>query len=349
MENQKTAFLTGATGMLGSKLALDLLENNYKVKAIFRSKNRIKQFTKNVGFYCKNPEEKVKLIDWVEGDVLDYPKLLENIKGCDIVFHSAAMVSFYPADYQTMYNININGTSNLVNACLETGVKKICFVSSIAALGKKQDGSMINEKTHWVREKNHSGYGISKFHSEMEVWRGINEGLEAVIVNPSVILGPGEWQTGSPAFFNNIAKGMKFYPGGGTGFVDVRDVSAIMIMLCSNENWEKAHNKKYLLNAANLSYKAVFELIAQTLHVKAPSLKATKTMMEIAWRAAWVAGKITGRKPLITKGNVRNANKTQLFDGSKVTSEFAFCYTPIEKTIHEVGQMYLIDHKKRGQ
>jgi len=342
---QKKALVTGATGMLGARLVFDLLNNEYEVRAIYRSKNRIEQFRKNVGYYCQNPDAVVNQVEWVEGEMLDFQSLLDAIEGVDIVFHIAAMVSFYPADYPTMYEININGTANLVNACLEKEVKRICFVSSIAALGKKEDGSLIDEETQWAREKGHSGYGISKFHSEMEIWRGVNIGLEAVVVNPSVILGPGEWHAGSPAFFQNIYNGMLFYPGGVTGFVDVRDVSSAMVMLCSENNWSKSCNKKFLLNAANLPYKDAFTMISRSVKVKAPNVKARKWMMEIAWRIAWFGGKITGTKPLIAKGNVRNADKIQLFDGSKISREFGFNYRPIEDTISDIGQFYLNDKK----
>lgn len=342
----RTVLVTGATGMLGARLVFDLLKQGDKVKAIYRNRNRIKQFITNVGFYCKNPEELSALVEWIEADVLDYESICNAVEGVDLVMHVAAMVSFHKDDKEMMYEINIQGTSNVVNACLLKEVPRICFVSSIAALGKEEEGEMINEQSTWIPEQKHSGYQISKFHSEMEIWRGINEGLDAIIVNPSVILGPGEWHAGSPAFFNNIYKGMLFYPGGGTGFVDVRDVSEAMMLLTSGKNWEKACKKRYLLNGVNLSYKDAFTQIAQSLNVKAPKYLATKFLMGIAWRAAWGVGKLTRKKPLITRGSVSNASKIQLFDGSKITNEFGFRYRPIEDTIQEIGQMYLAANKK---
>lgn len=331
--------------MLGARIAFDLLNNGDRVKAIYRNKNRIDQFKKNIGFYAKNADDLAEKVEWVEADVLDYESLCSAVEGVDLVIHSAAMVSFHADDQQDMYNINIHGTANLVNACLLKGVPKICHVSSIAALGKEEEGEMIDEESTWIPEQKHSGYQISKFHSEMEIWRGINEGLDAVIVNPSVILGPGEWHAGSPAFFNNIYKGMKFYPKGGTGFVDVRDVSAAILTLINNENWEAAAKNRFLLNAVNISYKKVFTLIAESMNVKAPAILAEKWLLGIAWRAAWVAGKLTGKKPLITRGSVGNASKMQLFNGSKITSQFKFQYRPIETTVAEIGRMYLADHK----
>lgn len=330
--------------MLGARLVLDLLKNGATVKAIYRSKNRIKQFTKNVGFYCNNPEELTSQVEWIEADVLDYDSLFTAMEGIDLVYHSAAMVSFHKDDRQQMFDINIKGTANVVNSCIENKVPRICFVSSIAALGKEEDGQMIDEESTWIPEHKHSGYQISKFHSEMEVWRGINEGLDAVIVNPSVILGPGEWHAGSPAFFNNIYNGMLFYPGGGTGFVDVRDVSQAILILTSEANWNSAAKKRFLLSAENVSYQRVFKLIATALKVRAPKYLASKVLLSIAWRAAWVAGKLTGKKPLITRGSVANASKMQLFDGSKITGEFGFNYRPLEQSIQEIGAMYLHDN-----
>lgn len=331
--------------MLGARIVFDLLSQGLKVKAIYRNKNRIEQFTKNVSFYCKNEKELTELVEWVEVDVLDYLSVCNAVEGVDLVIHSAAMVSFHADDQQAMYEINIKGTANVVDACLFKGVKRICHVSSIAALGKEEEGELIDEESSWIPEQKHSGYQISKFHSEMEIWRGINEGLEAVIVNPSVILGPGEWHAGSPAFFNNIYKGMKFYPTGGTGFVDVRDVSSAIMNLIAEKNWSKAIQKRFLLNAENISYQRVFSLIAKSLNVKEPSMAANKKLLALAWRGAWLAGKLSGKKPLITRGSVGNAAKKQLFNGSRITKEFGFEYRPLETSIQEIGQLYLSDHQ----
>jgi dihydroflavonol-4-reductase len=345
---KRTLLVTGATGMLGTRIVFDLLKQGDRVKAIYRNPKRIEQFKKNLGFYCQNPDELTLLVEWIEADVLDYQSLCDAVEGVDWVIHSAAMVSFHGADEKAMLEINIHGTANVVNACLLRGVRNICHISSIAALGKEEAGEMIDEESTWIPEQKHSGYAISKYHSEMEIWRGINEGLNGVIVNPSVILGPGEWDAGgSPAFFSNIFKGMLFYPEGGTGFVDVRDVSLSVMTLISPENYTAAMSKRFLINAANLPYQKAFTMIAESLKVKAPILIARKWLLGLAWRAAWLAGLLTGKKPLITRGSVSNASKMQLFNGEKIVKEFAFRYRPIEETISEIGQMYLADHAKK--
>lgn len=348
MDNKvKSVLVTGATGMLGARLVYDLLEEGHLVRAIYRKKERIAQFVENVGYYTQNVDAVNKKIEWVQGDVLDYSTLFEALKGIDIVFHCAAMVSFYPPDKYTMHQTNITGTANLVNACLENGVKKYCQVSSIAALGKAENGALTNEETAWIPEKKASGYSISKFHSEMEVWRGMNEGLEAVVVNPSVILGPGEWHSGSPAFFNNIYKGMKFYTTGVTGYVDVRDVTKAMLLLTCEENWAQARSNRYLLNAANITYQELFAGIASSLNVKSPSIKASGLMLGLAWRMAWFFGKLTGKKPLITRHSTEAASRVSKFDGTKITNQFSFQYQPIDTTINEIGAMYLEYIKRR--
>lgn len=339
--------VTGATGMLGSRLVSDLLIKGFSVRALCRNSSRIEQFEKNVGFYADNARSYLSQIEWIEADVLDYHAVLSAVDGVDYVFHCAAMVSFDSSEFTLMQDINISGTANIVDACLEKGVKRIFHVSSIAALGASENGFAANEETYWIPDKKHSGYSFSKYYSEMEVWRGINEGLESVIVNPSVILGPGEWTTGSPSFFENIYKRLKFYTSGSTGFVDVRDVSAALIALSVDEKWAKHKNKRFVLNSINLNYKDFFAMVANSVGKEPPKYFAPKLLLEIGWRAALMLSKISGSKVLISKETVRNSIQKKLFDGSKIIRAIGFSYRPIETTISEIGQMYLSDIQGR--
>ncbi len=341
MTAKKKVLVTGATGMLGSKLVFDLIQNGFEVRALYRSKKRIDSFVRNVAYYTANALEISNKVEWFKADVLNYPAIIDAMKGIDVVFHCAAMVSFYKPDNPLLFETNIQGTANVVNACIETGVKRLCHVSSVAALGKSSNGEVITEDTPWLPDKKNSGYSISKFESEMEVWRGVNEGLEAVVVNPSIILGPGEWDTGSSAFYSKIYKGLKFYTRGKTGFVDLRDVTSAMLLLCNDENWQKAQGNRYLLNAANLTYEKAFQLIARSVKVKPPGIHAGRFLMGFAWRAASVASLLSRHKPLITRQSVQSAASVSCFDGSKISREFNFTYIPIEQTISEVGAMYL--------
>jgi dihydroflavonol-4-reductase len=340
------ALVTGATGMLGSRVVFDLINAGYLVSATFRGENRKQQFQKNISFYTSQPEKYTESVQWVELDVKEYANVFDAVKGADIVFHCAAFVSFNPADREVMLETNITGTANVVNACLEASPRPMLIhVSSIAALGKEPDGGVISEKTSWVPEKKQSNYSVSKFHSEMEVWRGINEGLEAVVVNPSVIIGPGEWDKGSPSFFKNIYEGLKFYTVGGTGFVDVRDVSAAMLLLVEPENFNQAKSGRFLLNAENLTYQEFFRKIAASLNVKGPSVYASNFILALGWRLAWAYSKFTGRKVAITRESVRGSNHVALYSGEKITSMFGFQYRPIDQSVREISAMFLSDVK----
>lgn len=332
--------------MLGARLVYDLLTEGYNVKAIFRNEDKIFQFIENVSYYTANSNEINKKIEWVKCDILNYPTLLDILDDVYIVFHCAAMVSFNTADKYLMHETNITGTANLVNACIEKKINRFCHVSSIAALGHAEKGSMVNENTSWQKEKKTSDYSISKFHSEMEVWRGIAEGLESVIINPAVILGVGNWNSGSPAFFKNIDKGMKFYTSGSTGYVDVSDVSKAMILLTNNKNWEQAKGNRYLLSTQNMTFKEFFGKIAITLNVKTPSIEASKFMLGLAWRLAWLLGKLTRKKPLITRHSTEAGCKKLLFDGSKISKQFDFQYRTIDETISQIGNIYITQKKK---
>lgn len=328
--------------MLGARLVFDLLNNGIAVRAIYRDKERLEQFKTNIGFYTNRVEYFFSQVEWIEADVLNYSSLFTALNNIDTVYHCAAMVSFYAPDNKLMYETNIDGTRNLINACLEKDVKWFCHVSSIAALGKKSNNNnLIDEETSWVQQKNHAGYGISKFHSEMEVWRGINEGLDAVIVNPAVILGPGDWKTGSPAFFDQIYKRLKFYTTSINGFVDVRDVSEAMVQLSSAQNRAESKNNRFVLCAGNYSYHNIFTLIANALNVKPPSIKSGKLMLSLAWRAAWIAAKLSGKKPIITRQTARSAASISHYDGTKITRTIDLKYRPIEESIGDIAAMYL--------
>jgi dihydroflavonol-4-reductase len=339
--NNELILVTGATGMLGSRLVYDLVTAGKNVRAIYRNKSRISQFEKNIGFYTKATNDISSKVEWAQADVTDYPSMLDALEGVKLVYHCAAMVSFYKPDRPAMYEVNIYGTGKLVDACIEKGVAKLCHVSSIAALGRTENGSLITEETSWLPSKKHTGYSLAKYHSEMEAWRGMHEGLNVVIVSPSVILGPGEWQSGSPAFFNQIYKGLKFYTNGTTGFVDVRDVSETMLLLTNEANFGKANGQRYLLNASNHSYKELFGMIARSLNIPAPRYKVGKPLMGLAWRVALLAAKLAGKKPLITRESTQNATRETFFDGSKITAQYNFNYRNISDTINDIGKMYL--------
>ncbi len=333
--------VTGASGALGSKVVFDLLQNGFKVRAIYRNKVSIDNFYSNIINYSLSPDEIYSQIEWIEADVADYVSILNAVEGVDLVCHCAAMVSFRTEDAQFLKEINVGGTSNIVDACLEKGVKKICHISSIAALGRDIDGYISDEKSFFIPGKKHSGYSNSKFLSEMEIWRGIHEGLECVILNPSVILSPGDWASGNSGFYNSVYKGLRFYTPGSTGFVDVNDISKVIIKLMDENVWDKCVNERFVLNSSNLTYKEFFSKVAVSLNLKAPDIKVSKLVLEIFWRLSLLISKISGKSPLITKETAATSFRSTAYDGSKISKRLDFQYKDIDETINELGIKYL--------
>lgn len=343
-------FITGCTGLVGSHLVAELAsesislsvnksissesESIFRVKLLCRKNSDLSLLNDVLRRYGFN--EMPDNIEFVYGDVLDYDIIESAMKDVDEVYHCAAVVSFDPSDKGSLMRVNVEGTKNIVNAALHCGVKKFCHVSSIAALGRSLEGEPINEESPWSQSKNNSVYSISKHEAEMEVWRGIAEGLNATIVNPSLILGAGRWDSSSCELFNTIAKGFPFYTTGVNGFVDVKDVARAMIMLMQNNRF----GQRYCLNGALISYEYLFNLMAQNFNVKAPHIKVGKTLSEIAWRIFWLIGKIQGKKPLITKETARTATRKYSYSSEKIIKELGFEFTPIEESIKEICSIY---------
>jgi dihydroflavonol-4-reductase len=246
--------VTGGTGMLGAHLLYKLTKSNSKIRATKRKSSDLSMVERIFSYFDNDYKSLFEKIEWMEADILDPESILTVMKDVDFVYHSAAMVSFDPSDYDKLLHVNIKGTKNVVNAALEHGVKKFCHVSSTSALGDAINGESITEETFRNPKMKHSGYSISKYLSELEVWRGITEGLNAVIVNPSVVLGAGNWETGSPSIFSAVNDGMRFYTEGSMGYVDVVDVVEIMIRLMESE----ISGERYIVSAENISFKDFF-------------------------------------------------------------------------------------------
>jgi len=331
--------VTGGTGMLGAHLLLELAGRGEKIRAIIRDKNKLANVNKIFSFYGAIPDELQSNIEWVDADLLDIESLNESFKGINKVYHAAAMVSFNPRDkYQMIYN-NVKGTANIVNASVKSGIEKLCHVSSVAALGHAELNTFADEETFRNPKEKYSGYSISKFRSELEVWRGITEGLNAVIVNPSVILGPGDWHSGSPSIFWNISKGLKFYTRGITGYVDVLDVARGMIELMESD----VINERFIISAENLSFQELFNHVADAIGTKRPSFYANPFLLELAWRFEALKSRLTGKTPLITKDTIRSAKNTCLYSSKKIEEKLDFKYTPIRKSILRIAENFKID------
>jgi nucleoside-diphosphate-sugar epimerase len=322
--------ITGATGLVGSFLTLELLQKGMHVRALKRPSRNLKMLTRVFELYSDNPKELLSQIEWVEGDLLDTFSLEDALEGVDEVYHCAALVSFLPGDKDKLMKINIEGTANLVNAALEKKVKKLCHVSSIAALGRPEhQNEIIDEKLVWKTPRNNSNYAISKYGAEREIWRGVAEGLDAVIVNPSVILGVAGPGMGSSRLFNVVWEGLKVYPPGKNGFVDVRDVAKAMVLLMESD----ISNERFILSAENVSYKHLFDLIAAGFGKRGPQIPVGTFLSRLGWRAELILSWLKGRKPLVTRETARTAVQQYEYSNDKIKQALGFEFIPIEETI----------------
>lgn len=330
--------VTGGTGLVGSHVLFDLCRSGEPVRAIKRSESAIENVKKVFAYYSAEPETLLKKIEWVNADLMDVYSLMDAMEGISEVFHCAAMVSFLAKDEEEMMSINAEGTANMVNAALAKGVKKFCHVSSVATIGVAEKGELAHEETFWKSTPENSNYSISKYAAEREVWRAAAEGLEMVIVNPSLIIGAGNWQQSSSNMFSKAYKGIKFYTEGATGFVDVRDVSALMILLMKSE----IKNKRFLLNSENRSFRSFFDTIHREFGKPVPAIKAGKILSSFAWRAERVRCALTGETPLITKETATSAHKINRYSNQEILNAFPdFKFIPVEESIKDTCRLFL--------
>ena len=334
LKNLETHLVTGATGLVGMHIVFDLLSQNKKVCATF-TKNSNRNIIKNVfthyGF--SNYYDK---INWIKMDLEDVTEVYQAIEGVDFVYHSGAIVSFNKSDYELMRKINIDGTTNIVNACLEHKIKKLAFISSVASIGR--DGKReYSEKNKWSSGKENSFYALTKYKAENEVWRGIEEGLNAVITNPGIIIGPSDWGRSSTTIFKQIHKGLSYFPLGINGFVDVRDVARATVALMDS----KISGERYILVGENLSYQSVFDDIALSLNRPKPDKKATKSILEIAWRLEAIRCFISNKKQSITKETARTSNQVNIYKNQKIINALNYNFNPIKEAISNTSNFLL--------
>lgn len=330
-------YVTGGTGLLGSHLLIELTNEKNNIRAIYRSEEKLNQTKRLFQYYF--PEEwdvKFAQIEWLKGDILDVPFLLESMEGCDYVYHCAALVSFHKNDFNHMIKINREGTANVVNACLALEVKKLCYVSSTAAVGASLNSAteLTTEKTKWKNTPTKSGYSISKYNAEREVWRGIEEGLNAVMVNPCVILGAGNWNDSSLTIFRTLENGLKFYPPGKNATVDARDVSNIMIALMKSD----IHSERFLCIGSNQTFYKLMSEISKQLNVKAPSIKTGRFIVEVARKFSWFFSLFSSKKPSITKETVQSLFGEIAYSNAKIKAAIGFEFTSLEDTIDNALQ-----------
>lgn len=327
--------VTGGTGFLGAHLIYHLLQTGKTIRALKRVDSEMELIKHIFSFYSVGFSESD--VEWFEGDLLDIVSLDKALEGVDEIYHAGAVVSFQSEDKQKMMQINIEGTANLINLALNHKIKKFCHVSSIAALGRAESNKVLNEGIYWKASKKNSNYAVSKYGAEREVWRGMEEGLNAVIVNPSIILGPGEINSGIAKMIKMVLKGFKFYTSGINGFVDVRDVVKAMISLMENDIF----GERYIVSADNLPYREIFNWIAEAASKPAPSIAASPFISQIAWRVEHIRKILTGSKPLITKETALTANNIYQYTNEKIIEELQFEFLPVHKSVQDAVSFYL--------
>lgn len=330
--------VTGGTGLVGGHLLFELSQKQTAIRAIYRSLNSL-EITKEI-FKLKgdNDLSLFQKIEWFESDLNDIPTLETAFQAITHVYHCAAMVSFNPKDEFLLRKVNIEGTANIVNLCLDNKIHKLCYVSSIATLSPKPEQEFINETNEWNPELAHSDYSITKFGAEMEVWRATQEGLDVVIVNPGVIFGSGNWSANTGKLIQNIYKGMPFYTDGATGVVAVEDVVKYMMILMDSE----IKNERFVLVGSNITYQKLFSLIADNFNKKAPSIKVPKLILTSVLYVGELIRILTFSKiSLINKYSIKAANNVKKYNGQLVTEKLAIPYTPFSQSINTICKDYL--------
>ncbi|MGZ5248145.1 MAG: NAD-dependent epimerase/dehydratase family protein [Flavitalea sp.] len=319
--------VTGGTGFLGAYIIRELVEKGYRVRALKRS-STIPSFIEPAIFSS---------VEWVDGDILDTISLEEAFEGAEAVIHSAAIVSYHSKDKEELYKVNVEGTANVVNLALEANIKRLVFVSSIASIGRSKEGDKVDEDRKWEDNNTNSHYAISKQMAEREVWRGIAEGMEAVIINPSTILGYGDWNKSSSAIFKSVYNQFPYYSNGINGFVDVEDVAKATVLLMESE----ISGKRFIASSENWSFKQLFYTIADSFNKKRPTIEATPFLSGLAWRLEKIKS-LFGKKILLTKESAKLANSTTYFDNSRILDALpGFQFTPLTTTIERACKKYM--------
>lgn len=330
--------VTGATGLLGSRLLFDLVSSGRKVRALKRPSSRMNC----IYHYFNDRQNLLPNIEWVNADMNDLHSLQSALEGVTDIFHCAGKVSFQPHDQRKIHQINTEGTANLVNLALENKIRKFCHVSSIAAIGKNDATPIHSEDTPWSTMTFSTQYALSKYGAEREVWRGIAEGLNAVIVNPGLIIGPGNWKTDSSMLFRKVWQGLRFYTDGVNGLVDVRDVSSVMIRLMDSE----IHSERFIVVAENVPLREVMNLIADSLKKPRPDIHAGPVLTRLAWRIEYIRSLIWRSNPVITRETARTAQSRSYYSNEKIKKALLHDFIPIANAIEQAAELFVKSNVK---
>ncbi len=328
--------VTGGTGLVGSHLLYHLALENDAIKAVYRTEYSLEKVKNVFSYYSDNVDDLFSKIEWILADVTDVPSLEIAFIDVTFVYHCAAVVSFDSREYRMMRQVNIDGTANVVNLSIDKKIKKLCFVSSIAAVGDSIHNNTVTEENEWDVAGNNSGYSITKYGAEMEVWRASQEGIDVVVVNPGVILGPGFWEVNTGSMFSKVHRGFKYYTEGVTGFVGVNDVAKVMLLLMKSS----FKNERYILVSENVSFREVFNLIAKGFDRKIPTIKISKSLTTIAWRVDFILSKLTGKRQKLTKEASKSLHRKTYYSSEKLFASTTFEFEPIKHVVDKTCGLF---------
>ncbi|MFM9840419.1 MAG: NAD-dependent epimerase/dehydratase family protein [Cyclobacteriaceae bacterium] len=317
--------VTGANGLLGSFILRKLVAEGESVIGL-------KRRTSDTHL----TDDLKGKIAWRDADVTDTISLNESFKDASCVIHAAAMVSFNPREEDQLYKVNVDGTKNVVNACLTNGIKKLIHISSVAALGRQKGSSILDENSKWIDSPLNSAYAKSKYLAELEVYRGIEEGLPANIVNPSFILAPSDWEKSSSQMFHYIWKEKKFYSSGQANYVDVEDVAEIVFKLC-RQNFV---GERFIASAGTISFKELFEQMALRLKKKAPSIKVGSKLLTAFALTEEIRCRVFGTRPLITRESVKATKEIFTYSNKKSVEHLTMKYKTLSETLDRCCDYY---------
>ena len=329
--------VTGGTGLLGSHLLYELAKNHEKLRATMRPSSDVARVRKIFGYYSEQAEADYLFskIDWVTASINDIPALTSAFKEIETVYHCAALVSFDPSEEKRLRKVNIEGTANVVNLCIAENVKKLCYVSSVAAIGSGGNELKLDETAKWNPEEDHNDYAISKYGAEIEVWRGTQEGVDTVIVNPGIIIGPGFWDSGSGQIFSRIDKGLKYHFPKVSGFVGVEDVVETMIRLTNSE----IKNENFIVVSENLSFENVLKTTAEYMGKPKPLKQLKQWMITLGWIFQKI-GSWFGRERQISRDSIQGLYSKTYFNNSKIQESIGMKFTPMDHVLRETARIY---------
>tara|TARA_R110002051_G_scaffold234092_1_gene295680 strand:+ start:48359 stop:49366 length:1008 start_codon:yes stop_codon:yes gene_type:complete len=320
--------VTGGTGLVGAHLLFELTKNGTAVKAICRATSDVQKVEKVFSYYTEDYQIQYQKIQWIVADITNIPDLETAFEGITHVYHCAALISFDPKDFEQLHKVNCEGTANIVNLCIAKNIKKLCYVSSIATIGKNLNYEEVDEESEWTN-KDANVYALSKYYAEMEVWRGSQEGLSIVILNPGVIIGPGFWDTGSGKLYTTVTKEHRYYPPNGTGFVSVTDVVQLLV-LAMNSDIDK---ERFITISENLKYKDVLDLIALELRLKPATQMLSFWQLEVLWRLDALGSFLFKRERKISKKMVASLRENKVYLNEKVRRFFDYKFEALQKSI----------------